>query len=151
MRSVDLPQVYPHQPGACFSLIVVQMASPNPSTPYTASPSYRPQLGIFEALERLVNFDLSKHDILLMSRLGAVGVGKILDLFQNEGRSAVDQLVGSLEGHSENTLGSMIDVAASKCSLSLAHRRGRVSCQVLFEHCHHCWRRIASLWGNARE
>ena len=99
------------------------MASTNPPTPYAASPSNpAPLEDTIQALRRLVNSDLSKDEILLMSKLSAVFISKVVDVFRNEDRSAVDQLIASLEGHPESTLGILIDGVASKCPLSLADR-----------------------------
>ena len=73
-----------------------------------------------QALGRLVDAELSKDEILSISRLGIAGVGRILDIFQHEDRSTVNHLLGSLEDRDENTLGTLIDVMTSKFCRSLA-------------------------------
>ncbi|KAJ4353513.1 uncharacterized protein N0V89_005243 [Didymosphaeria variabile] len=86
------------------------MASPSLPPSSTASPFYHPSLeNIFEALDELLKHGLGRNDIAILLKLGSAGVGRILDLLEHKGRPAVDNLLGSLEGVSEATLGRLIN------------------------------------------
>jgi hypothetical protein len=94
------------------------MATPSLPPSSTASPSQLPSIeSTLEALDQLVEYGLDKDGIAALMKLGSAGVGKILDMVEQEGRLGVDKLLGSLEGVSETTLGRLIDprnAAASK-------------------------------------
>jgi hypothetical protein len=71
-------------------------------------------IGLWEAVDALVELGLSRELILSLSKLGAAGVHRVLDVFEQEGREAVDGLLSPIEGVSEDALGSWFDAIASK-------------------------------------
>ena len=98
------------------------MISSHPPTPSTASPSQRSPWDL-TLLARLVNSGINRDDILTIAKLDAASIGILFDIHREEGRAAVDELVGSLKTFPEELLGNLIDqIATSKWSFSLAER-----------------------------
>jgi hypothetical protein len=90
-------------------LVARNMATPSLPPSSTASPSQPPSIeSTLLALDRLVECGLNQDDIVALMKLGSAGVGRILDMLEQEGRLRVDTLLGSLEGVSETTLGRLI-------------------------------------------
>ena len=93
------------------------MASPSSNTSPTGDHQYRALLTstpLWQALDRLADFDLSKNGILALMKLGAADAGKILDVIESEGRSGVDKLLNSLKDAPGENLEVWIDAVASK-------------------------------------
>jgi hypothetical protein len=86
--------------------------APTPSDP--ASHPSTNTIQLWRALDGLVELGLSRDVILFLSKLGVAGVHRMLDVFEHEGREAVDGHLASLEGVAEDTLGNWLDAIAGK-------------------------------------
>jgi hypothetical protein len=86
--------------------------APTPSDSASHQPTDTIQL--WKALDTLVELGLSKDKILSLSKLGVAGTHTVLDVFEQDGREAVNGLVGPLEGVSEDTLHGWLKAIAGK-------------------------------------
>ncbi|KAF2684120.1 hypothetical protein K458DRAFT_37751 [Lentithecium fluviatile CBS 122367] len=93
-------------------------------TPSDAA-SHQPtdHIQLYKAVDDLVKLGLSKEKILLLSKLGLAGIHAILDVFEGEGRQAVDGLLRPLEGVSDDVLRGWVDAIVDKQSESGRGRR----------------------------
>jgi hypothetical protein len=71
-------------------------------------------IGLWKAVDALVELGMSRELIQILSKLGAAGVHRVLDVFEQGNRDAVDRLLGPIEGVSEDALGSWFDAIAGK-------------------------------------
>jgi len=101
--------------------------APTPGDPASHQPT--DTIRLWKALDGLVGYGLSRDVILFMSKLGVAGVHRMLDVFEQEGREAVDGLLSSLEGVSEGTLRNWLDAIAGKSSFRTSTEvRGYAAC-----------------------
>ena len=69
---------------------------------------------LWKALDALLELGLSRDWIMSLSKLGVAGAHRMLSVFEQNGRKAVDSLLSPLEGVSEDTLGNWLDAIAGK-------------------------------------
>jgi hypothetical protein len=86
--------------------------APTPGSSASQQPT--DAIPLFKALHALVEFGLTKERILALSKLGIAGAHTILDVFEQEGREAVDGLLSPLEGVAEDTLQDWLGAIAGK-------------------------------------
>jgi hypothetical protein len=101
--------------GQHLNLDEMDTSSYGAPTPSEANPQHPTDtIGLWKAVDALVERGMSRELIQILSKLGTAGVHRVLDVFEQKGRDVVDRLLGPIEGVSEDALGSWFDAIAGK-------------------------------------